>query len=101
MQEKDVLTHNRSPHVEIPIILHKIESTSFTNIGLCTSDIHFASNCNVSNFVEAFFLAHSIALASVSFYRTYGLLKMWAFIAIWSCCLGLSFALGALVNLGP
>ncbi len=59
------------------------------------------SHCNVSNFVEAFFLAHSIALASVSFYHTYGLLKMWAFIAIWSCCLGLSFALGALVNLGP
>jgi hypothetical protein len=77
MQEKDVLTHNPSPHVKIPIILHKIESTSLTTIGLCIFDIHFASNCNVSNFVEAFFLAHSITLASLSFYRTYGLPRMW------------------------
>jgi len=88
MKKKNVFTHNPSPHVKIPIIIHKIESTSLTNIGLCTSDINFASNCNVSNYAEAFFLAHSIALASLSFYRTYGLPRMWAFIATWSCCLG-------------
>ncbi len=80
MQKKVLLTNNPIPHAKILRILCNIKSMSFINTNLNISGTCCTLGYNLSNFLEVFFIAHSIAWAYVCFYHTYALPQMWTFI---------------------